>query len=1000
MVGRTVGEISIGGRSLMDITVAGDLTSPTTRPARSSFDYFEKEFIYGINPDNDASAVVDAFLNNNAAWVAGSTSVFRAGAQSIPFATSYYRNDSILTAEWIGSASTGVRIRGELSGRDPVQGEDAGDVYAFAADGTREIVIVSSGTRPVYMRVVDQEGRTLAAPQGPVFEGDVTRFTTAELKFRPDGPGVYYIVVSDPQGQEDNEGTEPYTLVVTGMAPTTLGTYRTGAGSGYTDQQLTLTNSVSVLTGSIGAIRIGTGVSGPDGTEVVSTDAINTDESDDDVMSWRGGTFSTPGTIYNITTGSDIGARGGQTNFVNVFAGGDVGTVFVGMSQLVAGNPNEGDVVFFNLNVGGRLGFVDIRGGVGMDQDDENDPRAPLGVNVVNIRTGQNGGPGDIGFIRTGFHVAGDSMTVNTSSGSVVGALLVSQDDYVIENTPDDPTDDPTDPAGQPRYGIYRGNGAGNGLRINTGAGSDVRFVDLPRIDLLNSRNVVYRLFEGQDLELFDDAGSRVKIKVSSDGSGRLVGVVRAMPIDGSQGVAIGQIIVDLSASGSLRIESSNTGTGGVVSIGRIIVTDGDNTSNISIDGVETDVYLIQQTGGTALQQIENRTINGDIVAIDVQGLDTLRLKGDLGRTQVPAWGMQNIAPYINLVAGGGGGGGTPGQIQITLPAGGGQGGRQTFDDDFTAGVFRPVTNDNFTAGQAFLDDVGSPIDFRLNGLVVRTGSVQSVQVDGAVGDVILEAADSVLQSLEIDRDRTAPFGLFHGLFGNVFANDIVTVDVGMGMAPLNDSPFATTSIVALDDIDLVKSSRNAGVVISGVINAFNNTPSDPLNPVEPPEADGLNRVEITNGRVIDAVIGSMKFDYFWRGFTQTYRNDDDAFGNITRINLQNTDLFRSIIFGRNLETLEIQGGFYDATQTRILGNARDISAAGFRNSTLNGSETEIRVNIITVAATRRTDRAQRRHRRPDGRRGRLGGGRHRGPEHHPVLDQRRQRDQAGHRWP
>jgi hypothetical protein len=63
-------------------------------------------------------------------------------------------------------------------------------------------------------------------------------------------------------------------------------------------------------------------------------------------------------------------------------------------------------------------------------------------LDVVSIVTGTRGGSGDIGFIRVGFHVAGDILSVRTSPGSVVGAFLVSQDAYGDPNV---------------RSGIYEG---------------------------------------------------------------------------------------------------------------------------------------------------------------------------------------------------------------------------------------------------------------------------------------------------------------------------------------------------------------------------------------------------------------------------------------------------------------------------------------------------------------------------------------------------------------
>src|SRR5205807_1050152 len=158
------------------------------------------------------------------------------------------------------------------------------------------------------------------------------------------------------------------------------------------------------------------------------------------------------------------------------------------------------------------------------------------------------------------------------------------------------------------------------------------RFFDAPKIDLVNGRDVLTQLTPGgAAAEFVDDAGSHVFISVTG-GTG---GTVRVLPIDGSQGVAIGQISVDLTGGTILNIHGTN------------------------------------QTEGGAL-------------------------------------GIPAVA-------------GTTVSIQ------------------FGAGVFRPATDDDFTRFTAFLDDIGSPIDGQLNGLVLRTGGLTEARIDGSVGDLILE---------------------------------------------------------------------------------------------------------------------------------------------------------------------------------------------------------------------------------------------------------------------
>jgi len=858
VAGRTMGALEVAGRSLMDVMVIGDLNNPQARPARDSFNYYEKEFIYGINPAaaQGALAVVRATLTNNGYVARQPRDLFRSVDQGLVFGLdAFYRNNSFMTAEWIGSASAGVRIKGDLSGRDPIQGEDSNDVYAFAADGSQDITIEGTndltGTAP-YFRIMDQDGRTLAAP--PLFgSGQGTgRFQATQLRFRPKGPGVYYLVVTDPEGIiETGFGRTEYTIALTGMATTTLGVYRTGGGSGFTDINTGEGNTVVVLGGDVGSMRIGTGISDAAGAEISPTTSYNTVQLIDDSMSFQGGTFTFPGTLYNITAGSDIGNPGaiGGGSPINIQVAGDFGTLFTGLSQVVGGGPGEGDLNFFSLSVGGRIASIDVRGGIGMDQDNA-DPLAPLGPDEVNITTGTRGGPGDIGFIRVGFHVAGDSINIRTSPNSTVGALLVSQDAYLLN--------DPN-----PRSGIYEGL---RGISIISGAGSDVRFVDAPRVDLRNSADVLTPLIGGQEARFVDDAGSEVIISVENAPEGTQVGSVRVLPINGSQGVAIGQVAVNLTGGVILHIHGNNPGGQGIVSIGHIVIAGADGTSGIEIDGgIEVDVYSIT---GAGLDHISNTTPGGDLVSVDVASLNTLELKGDLGRTQVPVWGPSLIGPQLGLAAGlvnaVGGALGMP-----LLPG-------ISVDNDFVGTIFRPVNDDSLQAGSASLDDIGSPIDGQLNGLVVRGGGLTDLRVDGAVGDVILQDPAGALASVTANADHLTALGRFDGIVGNIFAANIGTVDIGDGLIGPGNGPMAEAGIVAVNDITEVITSRASGAVIGGVINAYNSIPDGLANP---DITDGVGRVNISVGRLIDARIASEFLDGFWQSWN--YADDNVKTGNI-----------------------------------------------------------------------------------------------------------------------
>jgi len=926
VIGRSVGEIAIAGRSLMDITVVGDLNNPSTRPARDTFNYFEREFVFGNPTDVELLANIRQLVANTNYILRDPRALFRPAAQPVPFGSdAWFRNDGILSAEWIGSVASGTRIRGELGGRDITNAEDTVDVFAFAADGTQEIFIEGTNsltTRSPYYRIVDADGRTVAAPDEPLVSDG--RFATTTLRFRPQAPGVYYLAVTDPDGNDDGAGNNGYTIVVTGMASTTLGALRTGGGTGFTDIGTGEGNALVVLSGNVGSIRVGTGINDGAGAEADPTETFNTVQDANDAMSFQGGTFTIPGTLFNITAGSDIGAPPGTGLGGNIqfSIGGNLGSIITGLSTALGQGVNQGDFNQINLSVGGSIGSIDIRGGIGMDQD-EDDPRASQAPDTVNITTGAQGGRGDIGFFRVGFHVAGDVMNIRTSPGSTIGAFLTSQDVY-----------GDTDP----RSGIYEGR---DGINIFSGFGSDVRFVDLIRFDNNASIDVLQPILGDQNLEFVDDSGTRFRISVEGAPPDVQIGTVRSLRIDGSLGVAVGQITVDLSGARILRIEAMNQGGGGqqppgIIGIGRIIVTGSDAGSQIQITGnAEIDVWQIQAAG--VLDLIENRTLNGDIVAIDVGGLNRLDIRGDLGRTQVPTWGPRLIGPFAGIGQGAGGGGAginAPFELDDTL-----------LDDDFNGTLYRPLTDDNFDAGNAYLDDIGSPFDPYINGLVVRAGSVQEVRVGGATGDVILLGDDSILVLGSFNSDNVTGIGRFDGIVGNIYANNIGRIELGQGIAaPDNKNPLTSTSIVAQNDIFEIVSRNQSPVTIRSMITAGNRTPLDPFVDA----TDGITQFNLTNADIQDSYIGATNLDRFWVSFL--YGDDNISTGDIQTIDIRGGRFFRNQIAGRDLDTLRLTNVIYDASDTSLTGSVQNLQLAGVRNSTLSGERDELRTNTITIA--------------------------------------------------
>ncbi|MFO0834839.1 MAG: hypothetical protein U0638_07700 [Phycisphaerales bacterium] len=931
IVGRTLGEVVIGGRSLLDITVSGNLSDPNAHPARDVFNYAESEFVFGIDPANAEGdeASIQANLQNTGLSGLNGIFGFRATAQSPWLGNGFRRNDSLMSAEWVGNAGSGVRIYGDLSGQDPVNtGDDNVDVYAFATDGVTPISVQvqdpTTATNFTYFRLVDAHGRTVATPGNVRGVGDLTFLT-----YQPNEPGVLYLVLSDPSDAPADTGTGSfsYTATILGMAPSVFGSYRTvgtsgAAGGVNTTVDIGLSQSINVLNGGIGSIRVGTGMFSSGGGEVSAQDYVNTADGDDDYLNWGGGTWGIQGGIWNISLGSDIQAS--LTVPLTITTGGDLGQLITGLSGLTGIAPTEGDVNFVNFYIGGRIGSLDISGGIGVDQD-----ASPVEVGSLastQIKTGLKTGKGDIGMIRLGSHIYGDSLSITTPTGAVVGALLVSQDIAA---------------GGGAREGIYWGD---DGVPMNLGAGSDVRFVDTPRLDLRSTVDADFTLARNVAQEFVDDGGGTVRVRLVGSPTDAPIGRVIAIPVNGSQGVAIAQIIVDLSGGGSLEIDSGTTGSASdVISIGRIIVLGAATNSNITIKGnVQVDVLRIDSTA--ALVAISNSTPGGDIVAIDVAGLTASAAngtgsvaleitKGNLGRTEVPAFGPQLIGPFMGLA-------GTGSGSTIAAPTLTG-----LLDTDYNGQGLRPIGDSSSAAGNAYLDDIGSPFDPWLNGLIVRGGNVDAeINISGKMGDVLV-VGGSLNGRIHANSDRSTGLGQFDGIVGTIYASGTINdIDIGDGLAANTSGAMANAGIFAGNDIGLIHNDNSKVADIRGPIGASNVTndflDGDPVN------TDGVGEVRLKGGGdIIGAYIGAMNLDNFWSSFQ--FGDDNIAVGDVRLVNGDKADLLRSEVNGRRLTSINLKDGYYDATRTSFTSTIGTITAKGYRNSTLVGGDLEFRINSI-----------------------------------------------------
>ncbi|MEL6796284.1 MAG: hypothetical protein AAFO89_05615, partial [Planctomycetota bacterium] len=563
-VGRTLGEYAAAGRSFVDITVDGDLSSPGAAPAEDVLVYNEREVTLAIDPDAPGAEFATFFeqfrsigANVLPPVLVSSTLSVIEQTTVLPslYAESNFKNDSILNAEFIGGASSTAVVRGTLGAADFfVDEDDQGDVYAFVADGTSEIVIEQLIRAPGNVRVLDADGRVLAASQ---FSPDTAGGNL--IRFTPDAPGAYYISVLDRNIDEETP-IDPffYAFLISGMAPTNFGSYRTGLGNAGNDENPIAPldplgegdddiATLSLLSGDFGVVRTATGIVDTDGEEISPVDALLiTDSTEDSLFTTSGISLSTPGSLFSFNAGGDINANTGDVSTPVILSiGQDLGQFYTGRSQVVGGG-DIGDVI---IETGGRVGTIDINGWVNGDRDaspTDTDLLRIVGEPFV-IRTGlDDNQSGDIGLIIVGGSVTGDELIIDTSAtpGSVVGGLLVGQRIGVAG----DPTSDDGSPGGGDDIGFFDGE---EGVILNLGDGSDIRFVDTPNIDLREGLGTSIPIITGEVLEFVDDAGGRVNVSVSTATPFPVqVGEVIVVPVDGAEGVAIARIFVNLAGTG------------------------------------------------------------------------------------------------------------------------------------------------------------------------------------------------------------------------------------------------------------------------------------------------------------------------------------------------------------------------------------------------------------------------------------------------------------------
>ncbi len=917
--GRTVREMDIAGRNLATISVLADVNN-TNRARIVQRDFVSREAIYGFTQQqNGPRETIVRTINNGEDWAG----TFGPG-QGIPFGNGFYRNDSLSSAEFIGYNGTSVRVFGALNGIDPVNAAfDSTDVYAFPADSSREVVIAAPGFLG-YLRIVDRDGRVVAAldATGGAGRGANGNNTISSiLRFQPTMGDTYYLVLNNANNQ--STGTEGrYQVTVSGMSPVTFGAFRTGTGSTGNTPPYVFT----LASGDMGSARIGTGYFRSDGMQSNTSEIILGAGGDvRDLLAWRNSTISVPGTLYNLTVGGNV--AGAQ-----LLVRGDLGSLVTGTSDAIGRSVNNGDLTSADIRVGGSIALLDIKGGLGINQ-----VSAPDGRNgAVSIITGTVAGRrGDIGQFLVGAYMSGSAVSIRTSFGSQFDQFIIGSNNGG---------------AGSETPGVIRDSAP----LINVGDGSDVRFFSFARLENGPSTDVFIDIPFGQSLNFVDDAGATVNIAVTGgpepvdptmDPRAGSLARIRTLQVNGSRGVAISLITAQLFGGANLVITGV---TGGVVSIGRIIIVNATSGAaggpgpatpatapSIIISGTtQIDVNRIDVNAG-ALESITNSTPGGDIVAIDAASVRTISINGDLGRTQSIAANKSLLGPFLGIGGGGGGGGGAGGPI----PLNGGS------VNNWNGALYDAITNPALGAGTGPLEQIGSPIDPYLNGVIVRTGDLEDITVNGTVGDVLVTGGHLI--NLVANADGITPQGGFQGIVGNVYSIAIGTIDVGDGLLGSGPGPLAEASIVADTSIvRIIGGTRYSGVKLQGIIMAngggafltqLGTTIATPI-PVDPP-VFGIGRIELTNGRYDTMLIYAGLLDDFWH--STRVMDDDVRSANIDTVIGNSSDLFRSEVFAANINAITLTGGSYDGTLTEVTNNIGTITADEFKNSTRLGVASE-----------------------------------------------------------
>jgi hypothetical protein len=936
----TVGQIQIGGRSASRVLVQGNLSNPNY-DRRDALRYTEVESIPPQDPPQPNPPVIptdEATVINTINGQVGSA------AQGVYFGGGTYRNDDPFAgAEFVGGTARSVVINGRLGLIDGFHTvEDAADSFAFTTTAGQELVFnvefrdpplpgppSAQTRRQVVARVYDQYGSLVASHQYP-FSSPTDRLpsevTTARFRYRADQTGVYYLVLT---AGTDAPGTQnsavDYTASVSGLAPVSLGMYSSGL--------YTRNTSISVTSGNVGLIRNGAGSVLGDRTVGDASNVSATVESPLHRYDLRNVAISTTGDIHAMLIGGDV--LGASV----ISIGGNLGTLRTG----TFGVAGLGDFDTAGLQIGGSAGTIEIAGSVAVRTIDQPGETANAAGDAV-IATGRSGAPGHINQLLIGGLIRGSGFTLRTSDNSII-------DQFIVGSRPGVGGDN------HGRIVLFQPT-------IEMGRNSDIRFARLDTatpFDVAGSQgritigqpggaineNSYLQITPATPLTLEDDSGLRYTIRVTGVGS---AAAVRQIPVSGSRGAAIARLDVILAAGGNLTItgEPGTGSTSGVISIGRINIQGAGNNSVTFNGSLQIDVQELNSTG--ALVNLTNDTPGGDIVSADVNGVTNVVIRGDLGRTQI-AGGSGTFARNYARILGDAAVAALVTNNAINVQGAGGRWAGETS---------APIVWDNVEQGERTLEDVGSPIDRWLNGLLVRTGGIASIRVNGSMGDVIAPAG--TINSMVVNADGVRVGTNFDGIVGNIYANAINSLDIGDGLASPGDSPFPQAGIFANLFINSITGgTRVANPVISGIIIAAGN----PVPAVAGQPAGGINSITLTSGRIENAFIGATTLDSFWRSprfaaATLDVQDQELPNGIINRIAVTGGNIYGSRILAQQVNSVAVTRGSIDGSvieaigvpgaQDPLPGNMGTITADNIINTTRSGEPLEYRFSTIRAS--------------------------------------------------